>query len=65
MEQAAQGSGHGPNTRAQVSIWTQLSDIGFGWSYVEPRVGLGDPCRSLPTQDILQFCDSAIMQILL
>lgn len=47
------------------SIWTQLSDIGFGWCRVEPRVGLSDSCRSLPTQDILLFCDSVIKEILL
>ena len=31
-----------------------LSDIGFGfgWSCVEPGVGLDDPCRSLPAQEI-------------
>lgn len=30
----------------------------FGWSCVEPGVGLGDPYGSLPTRDILRFDDS-------
>ena len=31
MEQAAQGSGHGPKCHSSRSIWTALSDIGFGF----------------------------------
>lgn len=30
----------------------------FGWSLLESGVGLNDPCRSLPTRDILGFYDS-------
>lgn len=58
MEQAAQGSGHGPKCWSSV-----LSNTGFefGWSCVEPRVGLNDPCGSLPTQDILQ---NTVLQLL-
>lgn len=28
-------------------------DLGFGWSYMEPAVGLCGPCRSLPICDTL------------
>ena len=35
------------------SIWTVLSDVCFGWPFVEPRAGLDDPYGSLPTWDIL------------
>ena len=55
MERAAQGSGHGPKGRSSGSAWTALSDIEFGFWVVlcGDGVGLGDPCGSLPTQDIL------------
>jgi len=35
-------------------VWTLLSDtgFGFGWSGVEPGVGFGDLCGSLPTPAI-------------
>lgn len=39
---AAQSSG---------SAGTPLSAMGFGWRCVEPRVGLCDPCPSLPVWD--------------
>lgn len=29
----------------------------FGWSWVKPRIGLDNPCRSLPIQDTLWFYD--------
>jgi len=37
------------------SIWTPLSDIGFGfeWPYVHPGVKHGGPCGTLPTQNVL------------
>lgn len=39
------------------SVWTTLSDIWFvfGWSCMEPGVGLDEMCGSLPT---LTFCGS-------
>ena len=40
------------------STLTPLSDVGFGWSCVEPGVGLDGPCRAFPTWDILRFYDS-------
>jgi len=44
------------------SIWTLLSDMGFecGSSCVESGVGHHDHCGSLPTQDVLSFCGSAL-----
>lgn len=38
-------------------LGTTYSDIGFsfGWSCIEPGVGLSDPCGLLRTQDILWF----------
>jgi len=64
MEQPSQGSGHGPECWNSGSIWTALSDIGFGFWVVlrGARIGLGDPCGSLPTQNILCFCDSMILR---
>jgi len=37
------------------SVWTPLSDTGFGFWVVhaEPGVGLHDPCGPLPTWDNL------------
>jgi len=32
---------------------SQTLGLNFVWSCVEPGVGLGDPCGSLPTQGIL------------
>ena len=44
------------------SIWTALSYIRsiFLWSCVETGAGLYNPYESLPTQGVLQFCDSTI-----
>ena len=55
LEWAAQGSGHGTMFPSSRSVWTVLSDTGFGFWVVcvEPGVRLSDPCDSLPTQDIL------------
>lgn len=43
---APEGGGHGPAAAAE-------RQFAFGWSFVEPAVGLGDPCWPLPTQNIL------------
>lgn len=32
--------------------------LNFGWSRVEPEVGLDGPYGFLPVWDILKFCDS-------
>lgn len=34
MERAAQGSGYGPECQRSGSVWTLLSDIGFGFLVV-------------------------------
>jgi len=55
LEQAAQGSGHSPKLpefKKHLDSGLKYS-LNFGWSYVEPGVGLDDPCESLPTWDIL------------
>ena len=44
---AAQGSGRCPSVSSG-SVWTALSDIGFGWCCVEPGVGFSGPRGSLP-----------------
>lgn len=31
---------------------SQTQALNFGWSFVQPEVGLEEPCTSLPTQDI-------------
>jgi len=65
---ALEGGGHGtapravgtaPSAGAQTALGHH-SDIGFGfgWCCVVPWVGLSNLCGSLPTQDILCFCDS-------
>jgi len=57
MEWAAQGSGHGPELP---EVMERLDRHGFGWSCVEPAVGLNNLCGSLPTQSILRFYDSVL-----
>lgn len=44
---AAQGSGRCPSVSSG-SVWTALSDIGFGWCCVQPGVGFSGPRGSLP-----------------
>lgn len=66
LKQAPQGTGHGPKLMTSMSIWTTLSEMwsqfydsmNFGWSCVDSGAGLGHPCQSLPTRDILSFHDS-------
>lgn len=43
-------------------VWTMLLDVwtDFGWSCVEPGVGLDDPYGPLPTWDILWFHHSTL-----
>ena len=61
MEQAAQGSGHGPQLP---ELWEHLhnalkmQDLDLGWCCVELGVGLSGSCVSLPTQDIPLAYDS-------
>lgn len=50
-----QGSGHSSELPELREHWLSDVEIGFGWCCVEPGVGLGDPCGSLPT---LWFCGS-------
>jgi len=47
--------GTAPSCWSSRSVGTALSDIGFGfgWSYVEPGVGLDGPYGFIPTWDIL------------
>lgn len=56
------GQWHSPKCRRPRSIWTVLWDIvlHFGCSCAEPGVGLDGPCGSLPTQDVLWFCEKEI-----
>ena len=56
LEKAPQGNSHGTElARVQETSGqhSQTYDLIFGWSCVEPGVGLSDPCGSLPTWDIL------------
>lgn len=48
-----------PSCQSLRSIWTTLILMVcfFGWSYVEPTVGLDDPYGFLLTQDSLWFCE--------
>lgn len=39
---------------------SQTQGLNFGWTCAEPRVEHGDPCGSLPIQDVLWFSDSMI-----
>jgi len=63
MEQAAQGSGHGPKCQSSRSSWTLLTDTGFdfGLSSMEPEGGV-DPhqlrifCDSLQSEEQGQGC---------
>jgi len=55
MEQAPQGSGHGPELlelREGIGSILRQRDWVW-WSYVEQGSGLSDPCGSFPTQDVL------------
>ena len=44
-----------PSCRSSRSVLTMLSVMYliFGWSFVEPGVGLDDTCRAFSTQDIV------------
>ena len=56
LGQAPQGSGHSSEPAAVQETFGQCSQTNgliFGWSCVEPGVGLSDPCGSFTTQDIL------------
>lgn len=44
------------------SEWIMLSDRGFGWSCVEPEVGLNDLQESLPTWDTLRFFELGFLR---
>ena len=48
--------GMSPNCWSSRSVWTML-EIWFGFCVVlwGAKIGLDDPCGSLPTQDILGF----------
>jgi len=55
VEQAAQGSGHSPGLpEFNERLDSALTAFEFVWSCVEPGVGAGDPCGSLPTRDMLR-----------
>ena len=55
MEQAAEGRGHGPKQPELRECWgtAMTHAIIFGWSRVDPGVGLSDPHGSLPIWVIL------------
>ena len=52
-EQLPRAVGMALSCQSSGSFGALLSDIGFGWFCVEPGVGLGDPCGSLTTWDVL------------
>ena len=54
LEFAPQGSGQGFKLAGKKNhLNSALRHVfNFGWTCVEPQVGLDDPCESLPTQDI-------------
>jgi len=61
MEQAAQGTGHGPKLlEFKEHLDNTLRYLILGGTYVKPGVGLRDPCGSLPIQNILWFYDFSI-----
>ena len=49
--------GTAPRAGAQGAFGQRSQTLGLdsGWCYVELRVGLNDPCGSLPARDILLF----------
>lgn len=56
MEQAPQGSGHGPRLlEFKKHLDKSTQGLNFGWSCVAAGVVSHDSCGSLPTQHILFF----------
>lgn len=52
-------------TRVQESFgWcSQKYGLNYGWSCLEPGVGVYDLCGPLPTQDTLQFYDLLVFYV--
>lgn len=49
LQQALQGSAHSPmllEFKKQLDNTRKTEGFNFGWSYVEPGVGLGNSCES-------------------
>lgn len=66
LEHATQDSGHRPKPNRVQEIFRQHSQkygLNYGWSCVEPRVGVHDLCGPLPTQDTLQFYDPLVFYV--
>lgn len=56
LQQAPQGSAHSPmlpEFEKHLDNTPKTEGFNFGWSYVEPGVGLDDSCESLPTRDYM------------
>ena len=60
--QSKEGYKDGEGSRGQEAWgrYSQTQGLNFGWTCAEPRVEHGDPCGSLPIQDVLWFSDSMI-----